>query len=151
MSERILTEHSSVHDVGIAETDLDGMHRVCDFLDEERNYRVDKHDVSVLMQGHLESERTGFWPILQHYFLPLDRKRCTCRTNQKRDNNLTLRYMHDSEYFIPCFFATGCLTRCIIIGKSSRRFILPLSSSALLIDANVCDTINPVRRKDSEN
>jgi len=86
MSERILTEHSSVHDVGIAEADLDGMHRVCDFLDEERNYRVDKHDVSVLMQGHLESERTSFWPVLQHYLLPLDRKRRTYRTNQKRNN-----------------------------------------------------------------
>lgn len=36
ISERTLTEHSSVHDIGIAEADLDGMHRVHDFLDQER-------------------------------------------------------------------------------------------------------------------
>lgn len=60
----ILTEHSPVHNVGVAEADLDGMHRVLDMLDHQRYHRVDEHDVAILIQGHLESKRAGLWVVV---------------------------------------------------------------------------------------
>lgn len=137
MNERTLTEHGSVHDVGIAEADLDGMHRVRDFLDQKWYHRVDKYDVSVLMQGHLESERAGFWPVLQHHLFPLDRKRRTCRTNQKGDITISRCDLCTTPTtFCAVFLCHRLLDetcnydrQIVAIGK--RRFILSLSPSAL--------------------
>lgn len=74
----ILTEHGPVHDVGVAEADLDRMQCVLDVFDHQRYHRVDEHDVAVLMQGHLESKRAGLWVVLQYHLLPFDRKRRAC-------------------------------------------------------------------------
>lgn len=60
----ILTKYSPIHNVSVAETDLDGMHRVLDPLDHQRYRRVDEHDVAILMQGHLESKRAGLWVVV---------------------------------------------------------------------------------------
>jgi len=62
------------------------MHRVLNIVDLHRYVWIDKHDVAILVQGHLESERAGPWLVLQYHLLPFDRERRACREDQKEYN-----------------------------------------------------------------
>lgn len=76
---------------------------VLDVLNENRDFRVHKYDITVLQKRHLECEWAGLGFILQVHVLPFDGKCRSC--NQYNETSLLHAFMSRAYtiYFLSLF------------------------------------------------